>query len=66
MIAREVGEDDDTHLVMMHDGIGDDATEGGGGKGCGSEDDGEDNEEEQDFLEHMLCHTEMELLSKAV
>jgi hypothetical protein len=38
VIAPEVREDDDVHLVMMHDGTGDDIVEGGG------KDDGEDNE----------------------
>jgi hypothetical protein len=52
--ASEVREDDDAHLVMMHDGTGDDIAGGGG------EDDGEDNEEdeEEDFLGNMLCHAE--------
>jgi hypothetical protein len=56
--ASEVWKDNDAHLVMMHDGTGDDAPGSGGGKGygggegCGGEDDGEDNEEdeEEDFL----------------
>jgi hypothetical protein len=52
--ASEVREDDDAHLVMMHDGTGDDVAGGGGGKGCGGgegcggEDDGEDNEEDEE------------------
>jgi len=70
--ASEVREDDDAHLVMMHDGIGDDAAGGGGGEdfgggeGYGGEDDGEDNEEEEekDFLEDLLRHVEQELLLK--
>jgi len=70
----EVREDDDAHRVMMHDGLGDDATGGGGGEGygggegCGGEDDGEDNEEdeEEDFLDDMLRHVEQELLLKGL
>ena len=56
VIAPKVREDDDVHLVMMHDGTGDGIVEGGGGEGCGGEDDGEDNEEEEqeDFLEDRI------------
>jgi len=61
--ALEVREDDNAHLVMMHDDTGDDIAGGGGGdEGCGGEDDGEDNEE--DFLEDMLRHVEQGLLLK--
>jgi hypothetical protein len=58
--ASEVREDDDAHLVMMHDATGDDIAGSGGGEGCGGEDDGEDNEEdeEEDFLDNMLRHVE--------
>ena len=64
--ASEVREDDDAHLVKMHDGTRDNTTGGGGGKGygggegCGGEDDGEDNKEddEEDFLDDMLPHVE--------
>ena len=56
MIAPAVRADDDAHLVMMHDGMGDDVAKGGSGEGCGGEDDGEDNEEEEqeDFLEDRI------------
>ena len=66
MIAPKVREDDDVHLVMIHDGTGDAIVEGGGGEGCGGKDDGEDNEEEEekDFLEDLLRHVEQELLLK--
>jgi hypothetical protein len=51
---------------MMHDGMGDDTLDDGGGEGCGGEDDGEDNEEEEeeDFLDDLLRHVETELLMK--
>jgi hypothetical protein len=32
VIAPEVREDDDAHFVMVHDGMGDDVVEGGGGE----------------------------------
>ena len=65
--ALEVREDDNAHLVMMHDDTGDDIAGGGGGdEGYGGEDVGEDNEEEEeeDFLEDMLHHVEQGLLLK--
>ena len=66
MIAPKVREDDDVHLVMMHDGTGDGIVEGGGGEGCGGEDDGENNEEEGEkvFLEDLLRYVEQKLLLK--
>jgi hypothetical protein len=70
--ASEVREDDAAHLVMKHDGTGDDAVGGGGGKGCGGgegcggEDDDEDNEEDEDFLDDMLRQVEQELLLKGL
>jgi hypothetical protein len=61
--ASEVREDDTAHLIMMHDGTGDDAVGSGGGEcygggeGCGGEGDGEDNEEdgEENFLDDMFA-----------
>jgi len=57
MEGTDAQEYDDAQLVMMRDGTRDDVADGGGGEGCGGEDDGEDNEEdEEDFLDHHLCH----------